>query len=65
MAILFVLLLFDNHPFRSSLVDQYHGDRGIKPYQEVIDFAVSKGALVFWNDVEAGNGKREWGVYQT
>lgn len=62
LAILFVLLLFNNHPFRSSLVDQYHGDRGIKPYQEVIDFAVSKGALVFWNDVEAGNGKREWGT---
>jgi hypothetical protein len=62
LAILLVLLLFNNHPFRSSLVDQYHGDRGIKPYQEVIDFAVSKGALVFWNDVEAGNGKREWGT---
>jgi len=62
LAILLVLLLFNNHPFRSSLVDQYHGDRGIKPYQELIDFAVSKGALVFWNDVEAGNGKREWGT---
>lgn len=62
LAILLVLLLFNNHPFRSSPVDQYHGDRGIKPYQEVIDFAVSKGAMVFWNDVEAGNGKREWGT---
>ncbi len=62
LAILFVLLLFDNHPFRSSLFDQYHGDRGIKPYQEVIDFAVSKGAMVFWNNLEATGAKREWGT---
>lgn len=62
LAILFLLLLFNNHPFRSSLFDQYHGDLGIKPYQEVIDFAVSKGALVFWNDLEAANGKRDWGT---
>ncbi len=60
LAILLVLLLFNNHPFRSSPFDQYDGDRGIKPYQEVIDYAVSKGAMVFWNDVEAANGKREW-----
>lgn len=62
LSILVVLLLFNNHPFRSSLFDQYHGDQGIMPYQEAIDFAVSKGALVFWNDVEALNGKREWGT---
>jgi len=62
LAILFVLLLFEHHPFRSSLFDQYHGNRGIKPYQEVIDFAVSKGAMVFWNDLEATSGKREWGT---
>ncbi|MCH7623367.1 MAG: hypothetical protein IIB46_04725 [Nitrospinae bacterium] len=62
LAILFTLLIFNNHPFRSSLFDQYHGDQGIKPYQEVIDFAVSKGAMVFWNDLEAANGKRDWGT---
>jgi len=62
LAILFTLLIFNNHPFRSSLFDQYHGDQGIRPYQEVIDFAVSKGAMVFWNDLEAANGKRDWGT---
>jgi len=62
LAILFILLIFNNHPFRSSQFDQYHGDQGIKPYQEVIDFAVSKGAMVFWNDLEAVNGNREWGT---
>lgn len=64
LAILFTLLIFNNHPFRSSLFDQYHGDQGIKPYQEVIDFAVSKGAMVFWNDLEAANGKRKWGTIE-
>jgi len=62
LAILFTLLIFNNHPFRSSLFDQYHGDQGIKPYQEVIDFAVSKGAMVFWNDLEAATGNRDWGT---
>jgi len=64
LAILFTLLIFNNHPFRSSLFDQYHGDQGIKPYQEVIDFAVSKGAMVFWNDLDAVNGKRKWGTIE-
>ncbi len=62
LALFFILLIFDNHPFRSSPFDQYHDDQGIKPYQEVIDYAASKGAMVFWNDLGAVNGKREWGT---
>ena len=62
LAVFFLLLIFNNHPFRSSAFDQYHGDRGIKPYQEVIDYAVSRGAMVFWNDVDAFSGKRNWGT---
>jgi len=64
LAVFFVLLIFNNHPFRSSLFDQYHGDRGVAPYQEVIDYAFAKGAMVFWDDVEAVNGKRQWGTIQ-
>jgi hypothetical protein len=64
LAIFFVLLIFNNHPFRSSLFDQYQGDRGVAPYQEVIDYAISKGAMVFWDDIEAVNGKRQWGTIQ-
>jgi hypothetical protein len=64
LAVFFVLLIFNNHPFRSSLFDQYHGERGVTPYQEVIDYAISKGAMVFWDDVEAVNGKRQWGTIQ-
>ncbi len=62
LALFFVLLIFNNHPFRSSLFDQYHGERGVAPYQEVIDYAISKGAMVFWDDIEAVNGKRQWGT---
>ncbi len=56
-----VLLMINYHPFRSSPFDQYSGDPGIGPYQEVIDYATSQGALVFWNDVEAAGGNRERG----
>ncbi len=62
LAIFFLLLVFNNHPFRSSAFDQYHGDKGIKPYQELINYATARGAMVFWNDVESLSGKREWGT---
>jgi hypothetical protein len=47
------LLAANAHPFKSSPFDQYHGDQGVKPYQYLIDYADSKGALVFWNHLEA------------
>jgi hypothetical protein len=46
------LLAANSHPFKSSPFDQYHGDQGVKPYQYLIDYADSKGALVFWNHLE-------------
>ena len=58
---LLLLLMINYHPFRSSPFDQYSGDQGIGPYQELIDFATSRGAMVFWNDLEAVNGNRELG----
>ncbi|MEC7641759.1 MAG: hypothetical protein VYC17_06345 [Nitrospinota bacterium] len=61
LTVLFLLLTINNHPFRSSPFDPYSGDLGIAPYQELIDYAVSKGAMVFWNHLEstAGVGKNE------
>ena len=64
VTVFIVFLIFNNHPFRSSLFDQYSGDPGVKPYQEVIDYAVSKGAMIFWDDLEASHGKREWGTIE-
>lgn len=52
LMILLLLLTINNHPFRSSPFDAYHGDQGMKPYQNMIDYANSKGAMVFWNHME-------------
>lgn len=51
-TLVMVLLAANSHPFKSSPFDQYHGDQGIEPYQNLIDYADSKGALVFWNHLE-------------
>ncbi len=54
-----LLLLLNNHPFRSSPYDPYHGDQGIAPYQLVIDYVNSRGGMVFWNhpETKSGGGK--------
>jgi hypothetical protein len=56
LMLFFALLALNNHPFQSSLFDPYKGDQGIKPYQNLIDYVTSKGALVFWNHMEATSG---------
>jgi len=61
MMILFVLLTINNHPFRSTPFDAYNGDQGLKPYQNLIDYANSKEALVFWNHMENTSGIRQYG----
>jgi hypothetical protein len=61
LSFLFFLLALNNHPFKSSPFDPYHGSQNIAPYQEVIDYANSKGALVFWNHMETLSGSREFG----
>ena len=62
LMLLFALLTLNNHPFQSSPFDPYHGDRGMKPYQNLIDFATAKGALVFWNHMEIDSGISEKGT---
>jgi hypothetical protein len=61
LMLLFALLTLNNHPFQSSPYDPYNGDQGMKPYQNLIDFATSKGALVFWNHMEATTGINQKG----
>lgn len=53
-----VLFLINNIPFCAPLYDQYHGDRGSLPYQNLIDYVDKKGGMVFWAhpDIE---GKHE------
>ena len=61
LMVLFLLITFNNHPFQSSPFDAYHGDQGMKPYQNMIDYANSKGAMVFWNHMESNSGIRRQG----
>ncbi len=48
ISILFVGMLINHHPFQSSLFDPYHGDQGIKPFQELIDYVKERNGHVFW-----------------
>jgi hypothetical protein len=57
LSSLSLLLLINNHPFRSSPYDQYHGYEGILPYQLVIDYVNSRSGMAFWNHPETKSGK--------
>jgi hypothetical protein len=46
--VIFLLLAFNDHPFQSSMFNQYEGDQGVAPYQELIDYASANNALTFW-----------------
>jgi hypothetical protein len=48
IGVIGTLAAADQHPFRSSRFDPYHGDQGIAPFQEVIDYTRRRGGLVFW-----------------
>ena len=41
-------LVINHHPFQSSLFDPYHGDQGVRPFQELIDYVNDRGGQVFW-----------------
>lgn len=62
LMVLLLLLAINNHPFRSSPFDAYHGDQGMQPYQNMIDYANSKGAMVFWNHMEPISSIRKHGT---
>ena len=51
----------DSDPFRPSPFDQYHGDRGIAPYQLLVDHVGSRGGLTFWNYPETRSGVSQLG----
>jgi len=62
LMLFFALLTVNNHPFQSSPFDPYKGDQGMAPYQNLIDFATSRGALVFWNHMETDSGISQKGT---
>ncbi len=61
ISALALLLLINNHPFKSSPYSQYHGYQEISPYQLLIDYVNSRGGVVFWNHPETRSGKAKLG----
>ena len=53
IAIISLLLLVDQHPFKSSPYDPYSGSKGVAPYQETIDYVRQRDGLVFWAHPES------------
>ena len=47
------LFFINDYPFYPRLFDQYHGDRGTLPYQNLIDYVTGRGGLIFWAHPEA------------
>lgn len=52
-----MVLLMNHHPFQSSRFDAYHGDQGIAPYQDLIDYVNEHGGLTFWAHPESNYSK--------
>lgn len=48
--------------FSLSRFDQYHGQQGIGPYQDLIDYVNQKGGLVFWAHLEMTSLQRYKGI---
>ena len=48
-----LILMINHHPFQSSKFDPYHGDQGMAPFQELIDYVKSRNGLIFWAHPES------------
>lgn len=43
-----IIFLWNNWNFSTSNFNQYHGDKGLLPYQEFIDYVAKRNGLCFW-----------------
>jgi hypothetical protein len=55
LAVVGVIFLANEFPFRHPAFDQYASAAGWQPYEAVARYAKEKGALCFWNHPEASN----------
>ena len=58
LGVFSLLLLINHHPFQSSPYDPYHGDQGIGPFQELIDYVDERNGLSFWSHPESNYAVR-------
>ena len=56
------VFLVNNYPFLNPKFDQYHGDKGSSPYQELIDYVNLKGGLTFWSSPDVGTANYKMGT---
>ena len=56
LIVLSLLFLVNNFPFFQPKYDQYHGDQGSAPYQELIDYVNARGGLIFWSAPDISTG---------
>ncbi len=49
------LFLLNNYPYKYFPYDQYHGEKGSGPYQNLINYVNTKGGIIFWAHPEAPN----------
>ena len=54
-----IIFTINNFPFASPRYDQYHGNRGIAPYQTVIDYVNTRGGVTFWAHPEVEDVNKE------
>ncbi len=53
LVVVSLLFILNSLPFHSSKFDPFHGDQGIGPFQELIDYTGSVNGLVFWAHPES------------
>ncbi len=53
-----LLFLVNNYPYKYFPYDQYHGDKGVGPYQNLIQYVNAKGGVIFWAHPEAPNWEK-------
>lgn len=56
-----IVFLINNYPFCNNKFDQYHGDKGAEPYQELIDYVNAKGGLTFWSSPDVDYATYKYG----
>lgn len=61
IIVLNIILIINYHPLKNSLFDQYHGDQGVAPWQETINYADEIGAMTFWSRLESSTKFRKKG----
>ena len=53
LSVIGFLMMVNDLPFRSSRFDPYHGEQGIAPFQEVINYVNQRGGMAFWAHPES------------